>query len=729
MDNEEKITDNKHPEAPTKIDSESDSGTESKKETSVLILALRYLLAFFVLLLLVIAGAVAVLRHFAQELPPPEDVLNYRFDTGSEVFDMHGRMIHMYAFEHRRLVELSDVPQHFIDMMIQVEDSNFYNHWGIDVFGIIRATYVNLRAGRTVQGASTLTQQLARNMFLSTERLYSRKLKEVMLAVMIERQFTKHEILERYLNKVLFGNGFYGIEMAANNYFLKSSSDLTIAESALLIGLLKGSGFYNPIRFPERATARRNLVLNISHDNGIITTAQFEEAINTPMVVNRVRISSNRESDYFIEWIRPQLERRYGTNMLFTGGLRIYTTIDWELQQYADSVLNVVLTDLETARRFRHRYSDVPANAVNIRTEYLQGGVFAIDPHTGFVRVMVGGRNFVHSKFNRAMQARRQPGSAFKPFLFAAAFERGFTASTIVSDEPLIFMRGEDVFWEPRNFTLDFLGNMRLRDAMARSVNIVAAKMIYDIGPQRVVDLTNRLNFSTRINPYLSLSVGASETIPAELVTAFSIFPGRGEVPEPIFVTRVTDSRGRVLEQATIRRNPVIDPRVAYVMTDLLKSVVDDGTGISIRNRGFRMPTAGKTGTTDDYRDAWYVGFTRNLVMGTWVGFDDNRTMGRAMTGSVAALPIWIPIMQFYERRLEEQGVDIFQDFDMPSGVVRVPVSRRTGLLPANPFEPTILETFVEGTQPFLRSDLFMFNFFPRTHFIGQEDHVIDVGW
>ena len=692
-------------------------------------LILKYLLVYFLLLLLALGGVFYVIYPLYNELPLPEDVLNYSFDTGSEVFDINGRLIHMYAFEHRRLIELPEIPQYLIDMLIQVEDSNFFNHWGIDTMGVLRATWVNFRAGRTVQGASTLSQQLARNMFLSTERVWSRKIKEVMLAVMIESQFTKYEILESYLNKVLFGNGFFGIEMASNNYFLKSSSVLTIAESALLIGLVKGSGFYNPIRFPERATTRRNLVLNIARDNNIITADEFIEALNTPMVVNRVNLSSNRESDYFIEWIRPQLERRYGTNMLFTGGLRIYTTIDYELQQYADSVLNAVLTNLETTRRFGSRYEHVPADAVNIRTEYLQGGVFAIDPHTGYVKVMVGGRNFRHSKFNRVMQARRQPGSAFKPFLYAAAFERGFTAATVVTDEPLFFMRREEVFWEPRNYTRNFLGPIRLREALARSVNTVAAKVIYDIDPESLVELTERFDFSTRMQPFLSLSVGACETIPFELVTAYSVFPGRGDIPEPIFIRRVTDSRGKILEQASVRKRNVLDPRIAFIVGDMLRSVVEEGTATSIRTRGFRMPTGGKTGTTDDYRDSWYIGYTRNLVMGTWVGFDDNRTMGRAMTGSVGALPIWIPIMQFYENRLEEQGVDIMENFDIPAGVVRLPVSRRTGLLPANPFEPTLTEVFVQFTEPRMRSDMFLYNTFPNTQFRDIDDHTIDVGW
>ena len=689
-------------------------------------LVLRYLLIFFGIFLLMLSGICIVLYHFYQELPTPEEVLNYRFDAGSEVFDANGRLIHMFAFEHRKLVELSEVPKYLLDMLIQVEDSNFYNHWGMDLSAILRALWVNVQARRVSQGASTITQQLARNMFLSTDRIYSRKIKEMILAVMIESQFTKNEILESYLNKVLFGNGYYGIEQAALNYFLKSSSELSIDESALLVGLLKGSGFYNPLRFPDRALARRNLVLSIAYENNIINEEEYTNAINEPLVVNRISVNSNRESDYFIEYIRPFLERKYGTNQLFTGGLRIYTTIDWEMQEYSHRMLNQILSDFDTTRRYNHRYSDVPANAVNITTDYLQGGVFAIDPHTGYVRVMIGGRNFRHSKFNRVMQARRQPGSSIKPFLFASALDNGFTASTIVTDEPLVFMRDDEVFWEPRNYTLDYRGHVRLREALQRSINIVSVKLIYDLNPRTVAAFLNTMDFSTPIRPYLSLAVGALEVIPYELITAYTIFPGRGHIVEPIFITKVTDSRGRVLEQATINKKPILDPSTAYVMTDMLKSVVDEGTATSIRNRGFRMPTGGKTGTTDDYRDAWYIGFTKNMVMGVWMGFDDNRTMGRAMTGAVAALPVWIPIMRQYESTLVEQDVNIYEDFDMPSGVVRLPVSRRTGLLPSSIFELTVMESFKEFTEPRRYSDFDTYNFYPYTHFLSPEDHIIE---
>jgi len=692
---------------------------------------LRLSFIYFIILitLLIISGVLVwiVFSHFAKELPQASEVLNYKFDTGSEVFDMNGQMIHMYAFEHRKLIEFSNIPSYMIDMLIQVEDKDFYKHWGLDIFAIARAIKINIQTRSTSQGASTISQQLARNMFLSTERVFSRKIKEAMLAYIIEKQFTKQEILESYLNKVLFGSGYYGIETASMNYFLKTSSDLTISESALLVGLLKGSGLYNPINYPDRAKARRDLILGIAYDNGIINLDQLMDALAEPLEVNKISVNSNPESDYFIEYIRPYLERKYGTNQLFTGGLKIYTTIDYDLQQYADSVMNKVLLDFDVSRRYAHRFVDVPSNAVNINTQYLQGGIFGIEPQTGYVRVMIGGRNFRHSKYNRIMQARRQPGSCFKPFLYSTALNNGFTASTIIVDEPIVFMKDEEVFWEPRNYTRDFRGHLRLREAIQRSVNIVAAKTLYDIGPQKVVDFTKNLNFSTPMYPYYSLSVGTCEVIPYELITAYTIFPNNGQLVDPVYILKVTDSRGKVLEEAKVSKKQVLDERTAFIMTDMLKSVVDEGTAVSARNRGFRMPSGGKTGTTDSYRDAWYIGFTKNLVLGTWTGFDDNTTMGRAMTGAVAALPIWIPIMSYYEKRLESSGADIWEDFNIPQGIVRIAISKRTGLLPSNPYEPTIIESFIEYTEPYLYSDLFMYNYYPNTHFITEEDNIITV--
>ncbi|MCK9328249.1 MAG: PBP1A family penicillin-binding protein [Candidatus Cloacimonetes bacterium] len=696
-----------------------------KKNKSLKCLISRYLILFVIIFLVVLMAVSAMFIYFSRDLPLASEVLNYKFDTGSEVYDANGKMIHMYAFEQRKLVELNKVPKYLVDMLIVTEDSNFYNHWGIDIFGIIRAVFVNLKTMKSSQGASTITQQLARNMFLSTEKIYSRKIKEAILAVMIETQFTKSEILESYLNKVLFGNGYYGVETAAMNYFLKSSSELSISESALLVGLLKGSGYYNPLRYPDRSLKRRNLVLNLAYENQIITEKQFQQAISDSLVVNSTNISRNRESDYFIEYIRPYIEKKYGTERLFTGGLKIYTTIDYDLQQYADSVLNVKLTELETLREYEAKYEDVPKDAVNIKTEYLQGGVFAIDPNTGFVKVMIGGRNFKHSKFNRVMQAKRQPGSCFKPILYTTAIMEGFTPATVISDEPLFFIKDDELFWEPKNYTREFRGFISMREALQRSINVVAAKMIYDIGPFKVVDLAKKLDLSTPINPFLSLAVGSCEVIPYELISAYTVFANRGELVKPIFISKITDSKGKVLERYAINKKRILDPKVAYVMTDMLKTVVDEGTAVSARYKGLKMPAGGKTGTTDDYRDAWFIGFGKNLVMGSWVGFDNNVSMEDKMTGSSAALPIWIPIMKHYENKLKNQGINIYEDFDMPEGIIRLPVSKRTGLLPADLLEPTKTEIFIEYTEPNEKSDSYRYNIYPKTQFLSSKDHIL----
>jgi len=689
-------------------------------------LTLKYFLVFVGIFLLVAVGVIIFLHKMSKDLPSANEVINYKFDTASEVFDANGKLIHMFAFEHRKLIEISEIPPYFIQMLVAVEDSNFYKHWGLDVKSILRALYANVRSGKRIQGASTITQQLARNMFLSTEKVWSRKLKEALLAMMIERNFTKSEILESYCNKVLFGNGYYGIETASMNYFLKKSSDLTVEEAALLVGLLRGSGLYNPIRNPERAKDRRDFVLKVALDDKIITRKQYNDAVNTELVVNKISITSNRESDYFIEYIRPELERKYGTNQLFTGGLKIYTTIDYDMQIYADSVMNKVLNDFENSRRYRVKYSDIDAKAVNIKTDYVQSGVFAIDPHTGFVKIMIGGRNFQHSKFNRIMQARRQPGSCFKPFLYAAALENGFTTSTVVTDEPIVFYQKGELFWEPKNYTDDFRGPVRIREALQRSINTVAVKVIYDMGPEKVVKLTDRMNFTTKISAFLALSLGSCEVKPFELVTAYSIFPGRGELITPVYISKVTDSRGKILEQATVTKKKVLDPKIAYLMTDMLKTVINAGTGSGARTRGFTMPAGGKTGTTDNYADAWFVGFTKNLVVGTWMGFDNNTTLGRGMTGAVATLPIWTDIMKYYEKKSVADGLNIKEDFSMPQGIVRLPISRRTGLLPADG-EETYMESFVEYTQPTIRSDLYFYNYFPGTHFVTEEDHIVDL--
>ncbi|MDY6915527.1 MAG: transglycosylase domain-containing protein, partial [Candidatus Cloacimonadota bacterium] len=380
----------------------------------------RYLLAFFAVISLVIGSIAGIFSYYSKELPPLSELTHFDLKVGSEVYDINDELIHIFSVEHRQLTNLKRLPDYLIDGLIAVEDNNFYEHWGMDLTSFIRALLTNIKTRSFSQGASTITQQLARNMFLTLDKKIPRKIKELLLAVQIEKHYSKEEILEYYFNKAPFGPGLYGIEIAASRYFGKEAKDLNIAEAALLIGMPQLPSAYYPVRYPHRALNRRNIVLKIMYEKEVITSQEYEEAVNSD--INLIEPEAeNKANDYFIEHIRKKLERKYGTNQLFAGGLKIYTTLDMELQQYANSILNLNLKKLEEKNDYPVKYSDIPEDTLDIKTEYVQGGVFSIEPQTGYVRVMIGGRNFNHSKFNRMTQAKRQPGSAFKPILYTAA--------------------------------------------------------------------------------------------------------------------------------------------------------------------------------------------------------------------------------------------------------------------------------------------------------------------
>ncbi|HPK41154.1 MAG TPA: transglycosylase domain-containing protein, partial [Candidatus Cloacimonadota bacterium] len=372
-------------------------------------------LKFFIGITIFIFGMIAgIFYFFSKELPPMEDVQSYRINSGSEVYDCNNNLIHVFQMENRRLTSFDKLPSHLVNALITVEDANFYKHWGVDVFAMFRAVIVDLASWNFAQGGSTITQQLARNMFLNLDKKMTRKIKEAMLAVLIERYFTKEEILEIYFNKIYFGDGVYGVETAAHRYFGKTVQDISIAEAALLVGMIQRPNYYSPIKNPKQSMERRNFVLKKMYKSGIISSTQYESALTENIEIAQSRFIDNLNSNYFIDYIRIKLEREYGTEQLFTGAMRIYATIDYDLQVYADSVLNEQYSILENNRGYRKKYKDYPAMASNISSDYLQGGVYAIDPNTGYVKVMIGGRNFNHSKFNRITQAKRQRESELK---------------------------------------------------------------------------------------------------------------------------------------------------------------------------------------------------------------------------------------------------------------------------------------------------------------------------
>lgn len=698
---------------------------------------LKYLKYFLYAIVFFIAVGFGLFYYYSKELPPLSQLQRYEMKVGSEVYDINDNLIYTFQVERRRLTNINELPDYVIDGLIAVEDKNFNKHWGMDLIGFTRAILVNLKNISFSQGASTITQQLARNMFLSLDKQIPRKIKELLLAVRIESHFSKEEILEMYLNKAPFGPGLYGIELAASKYFNKSPAELSIPEAALIIGMPQLPSAYYPYRHPERAIKRRNIVLRRMMEENVITPGQYTMAIHDSLKLSQPS-GSKSSVDYFIEHIRSDLEREYGTTQLFTGGLKIYTTIDYELQAYADSIMNFVLTKFENKNNYEFKYEDFPADTVNIITPYIQGGIFAIEPETGYVRIMIGGRNFNHSKFNRMMQAKRQPGSSFKPILYTTALVNGYTPATIIEDESVSFIHSDTLVYQAHNYSRKYFGYTRLREGLMKSRNIFAIKTIYDVNPGKVKEFARRFGITTRMYPIYTLGIGSVEVYPYELISAYTTFPNGGERVSPVFVRRVEDRRGNILEINEAEKIRVVDEKIAYQMVSLMKSVVESGTGVGIRwqNGGYRWTAAGKTGTTDDFRDAWFVGYNRKLVTGIWVGFDDNSTLGRSQSGATAALPAWPPIMKKYihlNSEVNAMGKPIVDssiyNFKRPEGIVDVEISKETGLLPKSEYEETIKEIFIAGTEPTPLSDSLNYNFYPtlyREH--DMDSLVIDLG-
>ncbi len=686
---------------------------------------IKFLKIFFGLFLFMTGMISGLFWFYSRQLPPISEVQSYQVNSGTEVYDSKGNLIHIFAVENRKLTQYNDLPPHLINAVLVVEDENFYNHWGIDIIGLMRAIIVDIIKMDFSQGGSTISQQLARNMFLNMDKKIPRKIKEAMLAVLIERNFTKAEILEIYFNKIYFGGGIYGIETASYRYFGKATKDLTISEACLLVGMIQRPNYYSPLKNPDKSIQRRNFVLKKMFDKGYISANQYEEALSEELKLDVHRFVSSTNSNYFLDYLRIRLERKFGTERVFNGGLKVYTTLDNALQVYADSIMNDYLKTLEIQRGFPVKYTDFSPTISNIKTDYIQGGVFAIDPTTGYVQVMIGGRNFQHSKFNRMTQAKRQPGSAFKPLVYTAALEKGYTLSTMLNDSPVTFYKEGKVYWEPKNYDLSYYNIVSLRNSIKKSMNVCVGKMIYDIGPQNVVSLAKNFGLTTTIPPYISLAVGSCEVYPYELINAFSIFANNGQKVKAIFYTKVTDHQGRVLEEVKPEPIKVIDEKIAWLMTSLLKGVVDHGTAYPIRSWGFLNPCGGKTGTTDDYRDAWFIGYTPKLVLGVWTGFDNNTSLGSGMTGSYATLPIWIPIMKKAVDMQMRAGEDVNVDFPQPDGIVEVNISKQRGFLPKYMNETVIKEYFIDGTQPTVQSDSLKYNFYPSRLRPGRDRKLI----
>ena len=682
----------------------------------------RFVFALLILLSALIGGLSGLLLVYSTDLPQVEQLESYRPISTTQLYDIHGATIGSFALQRRVVASYNDFPPVLLQALVSIEDKEFYRHWGINVWRIAGAAYRDIESRGKVQGASTLTMQLARNLFLSPDRSFHRKIEEALLAIQIERRFTKQQILTLYANQIYLGHGVYGFEAAAEFYFSKPAKQLTLPEAAMIAGLPKSPVYYSPIVHSDRALRRRNLVIDAMLEDGKITAREASAAREQPLGLN-IAPDPDSVAPYFVEEIRRYLENKYGTDQVHEGGLRVYTTLDLDMQRAANQALldglaayerrhgwrghleNVLLegwtlanysspdwddgigpgsyvhalvTDTEGnsatvkfgAYRATLTQSDIawtrqklakivsPGDIVYVRVQSMdskskakvsleqdsgtQGALLAIDNATGDVRAMVGGRDFNLSKFNRATQAMRQVGSSFKPYVYTAIIDQGGQPDDTVLDAPAIFNTPSGPYF-PHNYDEKFEGTITLQRALAQSRNIPALKLADKIGIRTVEDYARKFGITSPLPPYLPVALGAADLTLMEQTSAYSVFPDDGVRLVPRLITKVEDYDGRVLEEDYPEVKDVISARTARLMTSMLEGVVQHGTAIAASK--MKIPLAGKTGTTNDFTDAWFVGFSPTLTAGVWVGYDAKKTLGAKETGARAALPIWMEFM------------------------------------------------------------------------------------
>ncbi|MCD6336393.1 MAG: PBP1A family penicillin-binding protein [Candidatus Latescibacteria bacterium] len=676
-------------------------------------------------LILFLAAALAF--YFSRDLPSLEQLERIRPKLATLVYSSDGQVLKEFAVEKRIPLPYEAIPQAMIDAVISIEDRRFYSHWGIDLRRTLKAAYVDLRHFGIVEGASTLTQQLARNLFLTMRVMWSRKIKEALTAIRIERTYSKQEILEMYMNQVYFRHGAYGIQSAAQTYFGKNVDELRLDEYALLAAQLKGRG-YSPFVYPEGALRRRNLVLRVMANCGKISEEEAREAQSRPLGV-RPKREEGGKAPYFTEYIRRRLKEdpRYGTEAIYERGLTIYTTLNYGLQKIAEEVLHKKLAELQApideriaqieaaaaaqaridslhrdlGQPVSHALSDsLYALADSLRkTHIVQGAFVALDPHTGRILAMVGGRDFKESEFNRAIQALRQPGSVFKPFVYTAAIDNGYRTTDIIFDTAISVPMPDGTLWRPENYDLKFLGPITLREGMKKSRNLVTIRLLMKISPEQAVQYARKMGITTRIAPVYSLAVGSCEVTLFDLTSAFCVFPNGGVHVEPFSILRIVDRDGRMLEERSQgAENEVLSAETAAIMTSMLQSVMEKGgTGYGARTRyGFKRPAGGKTGTTGNFADTWYIGFTPQIAAGVWIGFDEKISLGKRKSGAAVALPVWAHFMKAAHDSLHLPVAD----FVIPATVVQLDICAETHKI-ATEYCPRVLhELFKPGTEP-----------------------------
>ena len=708
----------------------------------------RLVYALLVVAAALIGAFAGLLLVYSTDLPEVSDLQRYHPSTVTELYDDQGRVVGSFALQRRIIAGYDDFPKVLRDALISIEDKDFEKHWGINFWRMLGAAYRDITSGSRAQGASTLTMQLSRNLFLTPDRNFHRKVQEIMLAMQIERRFTKPQIFALYANQIYLGHGAYGFEAGAQYYFSKRAKELTIEEAALLAALPKAPNAYSPILNPERSLRRRNLVINSMLEDGKITAEQAVRAKNMPIQL-RLQSDPNFVAPYFAEEIRRYLEKKYGSEEVHEGGLRVYTTLNRDLQETANKAVldglaayerrhgwkahlhNLVAESVDLAK-YQHpdwdepmppgsythalvleatkstatvkfgRYqaqitaaemawtqhkapdeilargdiayvrvvSVAPDGTAKVALEQdsgAQGALLALDNGSGDIKAMVGGRDFAESKFNRSTQALRQVGSSFKPYVYTAAIDNGATPDDIVLDAPVTFQTASGPY-SPHNYDGKYEGNISYRRALAQSRNIPALKVEQRVSVQKVIEYARKFGITSPLLPVLPLALGSADISLSEQTAAFTTFPNDGVRVSPRLIRKVVDYEGRVLEENFPDVHDVISPRTARIMTSMLREVVLHGTGYKASL--LKHPLAGKTGTTNDFTDAWFIGFSPSITCGVWLGYDEKKTLGPKESGAMAALPIWIDFMKVAIQGHPKE--DFAPPPDLPKGANKV---------------------------------------------------------
>jgi penicillin-binding protein 1A len=667
-------------------------------------------------LLAVVAFGLAVLTALwtracaGNSCPSIAELGGYDPAQASKVYAADGRLITDLGTERRTVVPLGEMSPYVKAAFITTEDKRFYEHHGIDWYRVFGAIKNNLTKFRVAEGFSTITMQLARNLWpddiSGRDKTLRRKLREAHVAREIEAKYSKDKILELYLNQIDLGNRAYGVEAASQRYFGKSVRDLNVAEAATLAAIPKAPSRYNPRKNPNLTVQRRNTILNLLRDNDLLSAEDTERWKAYPLLLSSHSDFSG-VAEYFVEYVRQQLDARFGSD-LYKSGYRSDTTLDLDTQQAAERALEARLEAIESGadgkftwpsyRQYLDSRADTPDNGNRGTTPYLQGLVVTLDAKTGNIRAMVGGRDFEDSKFNRATQALRQPGSTFKPIVYAAAIEAGYPLSHVMVDDPLTVEISTDTLpWAPQNYDLEFDGPMTIRRALYMSRNIIAIKLGMELGEDAVISEASKFGLTTRVPPYPSIHIGSADVIPLEMIAAYTTFANLGVRTIPNGILRVEDRSGKILWQPQVRSVPVMDTEHAWLMTDALRDVVRHGTAVGSVGSRINFPAGGKTGTTNDGFDVWFIGFTPDLVTGIWLGFDQPKKIKANAQGGVLAAPAWTAMMrEVYERRALPTA------WPRPDGLTALDIDKTTGYkaTPFCPKEVHYIESFIPGTEP-----------------------------